>query len=138
METFITNSAKETEKLGEKFAKELPGRIFALTGELGSGKTTFVKGFARELGVKRRVISPSFIFVRSYGLNARRLYHIDLYRIDSIGETKSLGLEEIWSNPYNIVIIEWAEKIKKILPKERIDIKFEYMDKNKREITIEQ
>jgi len=141
MAVHITDSAKETEKLGEKIAKKLLGRIFALTGELGNGKTTFVKGFARGLGIKKRVISPSFVYIRPYAIRHKlytNLYHIDLYRLEKPSDVKGLGLEEIWSNPYNIVIIEWAEKIKKILPKERVEIYFQYLDKNKRKITIEQ
>lgn len=141
MAVHITDSAKETEKLGEKFAKELPGRIFALIGELGNGKTTFVKGFARGLGIKKRVISPSFVYIRPYTIRHKlytNLYHIDLYRLEKPSDAKGLGLEEIWSNPYNIVVIEWAEKIKKILPKKKVKIYFKYLDKNKRKITIEQ
>lgn len=144
METFITSSAKETEKLGEKLAKRLSERIFALIGELGSGKTTFVKGFAKGLGIKKRIISPSFVFIRQYKIQSSIinhqsfLYHVDLYRLEKPSDAKGLGLEEIWSNPDNMVIIEWAEKIKRLLPKKRIEIYFEYLGKNQRKITVEQ
>lgn len=138
MVVHITNSAPETEKIGEKLAKNLPDRIFALIGELGAGKTTFVKGFAKGLGIKKRILSPSFVLMRQYKITPRRsdLYHIDLYRLEIPIDIKTLGLEEIWNNPYNLVIIEWAEKIKKLLPKKRTEIKFEYAGKDKRKITI--
>lgn len=133
----ITNSAFETEKFGEKLAKKVKkGGIIALYGELGSGKTTFVRGLARGLGIKKRVLSPTFIFIRPYKINSKILYHIDLYRINKFEETRGLGLEEILSKPKNIVVIEWAEKVKKILPKKRIDIHFNYLDENKRKITL--
>ena len=68
--------------------------------------------------------------------NEGYLYHIDLYRLEKPIDIKALGLEEIWNNPYNLVIIEWAEKIKEVLPEKRVEIKFEYIGKNKRKITI--
>lgn len=137
-----THSAEETEKLGQDFAKKIKkGGILALYGELGSGKTTFVKGLARGLGIKRRIISPTYIFIREYPMvtcNTEQatgnFYHLDLYRVKGIKDTRALGIEEILSNPQNIVAIEWAEKIKNILPKNRIDIYFKYLGKNKREI----
>jgi len=138
MGSFITNSAKETEKLGEKIAKKMPGRVFALTGELGSGKTTFVKGFAKALGIKKRVLSSSFVLMKQYCTSHPRinLYHIDLYRLEAPLDVRSLGLEELFGGQYNVVIIEWAEKIKKVLPKKRMEIYFEHLNKNKRRITI--
>lgn len=178
----ITRSALETEKLGKQLAEKAKnGVVIALYGELGSGKTTFVKGLARGLGIKNRIISPTFIFIREYEImtkegakeicpelcskrslssdgrtkrgdlesemktmpagrqelaSAKYLYHIDLYRINRPEDSRGLGLEEILSNPQNIVVIEWAEKIKKILPKKRIDIFFKYLDEDKREILI--
>jgi len=146
----ITKSAKETQKLGQKLATSLkslrPGGpqgpegdgVIALYGELGSGKTTFVQGLARGLGIKRRIISPTFIFVRPYTLDPKpcTLYHVDLYRIDTLKQTTGLGLEEIFADKNAIVAIEWAEKIKKILPKKRIDIYFEYLSENKRRIKL--
>ncbi len=126
---YITNSEKETKDLAKKLAKQLSG-VIALTGELGAGKTTFTQGFARGLGIKEKITSPTFVLIRQH----KNLYHIDLYRIDEI---KSLGLEEIWQNPENIVLIEWAEKIKDLLPKNTTFIKFQTLSENQREITIE-
>lgn len=136
---FITKSAAETQKLGEQFAQRLKGgEIVGLIGELGSGKTTFVQGLARGLGIKKRIISPTFVFIRSYTLRPKpyALYHIDLYRVDSVEDVKGLGLEEIWSEPENIVVIEWAEKIEKTSPKKTIKIYFDYQEKDKRIIRV--
>ena len=123
--------------------------IIALTGELGSGKTTFVQGLAKGLGIKKRVLSPTFIMMRQYSIINHKqslllrnkssiinFYHIDLYRVENEKDVRGLGLSEIWSNPENIVAIEWADKIKKILPKKRIDIRFNYLNNNQRKITI--
>lgn len=139
MAVHLTNSAKQTEKIGERLAQQLPSRILALIGQLGSGKTTFVKGFAKGLGVKKRIISPSFVLIRPYSINKKsytHLFHIDLYRLESLFDIRGLGLEEIWNNPYNIIVIEWAEKIKKILPMKRTEINFEYLGKMKRKIEV--
>jgi len=143
----ITHSSSETEKLGEKLAKKVKkikkGVVIALYGELGSGKTTFVKGLAKGLGIKKRIISPTFIFIREYSLVARNtkhvtrnFYHIDLYRINEAKDARGLGLEEILVDPQNVVTIEWAEKIKNLLPKKRIDIFFRYLREDKRKITL--
>jgi tRNA threonylcarbamoyladenosine biosynthesis protein TsaE len=134
---FITNSFEETQKLGEEFAKSLKhGEIIALYGDLGSGKTTFVQGLAKGFWIKRRIISPTFIIVRSYKLGIGSFYHIDLYRIQGEKEIESLGIEEIIKDPQNIVVIEWAENMERFLPKERWDVRFEYAEGNKRRIAI--
>lgn len=132
-----TKSAKETKALGKKIAANLKGgAILALSGELGSGKTTFVQGLAKGLGIKQRIISPTFILVRKYDLGSKNFYHIDLYRLETgiDREVRNLGIEEIWDNPENIVAIEWAEKIKKIVPKKAIWIEFENLRGNERKI----
>lgn len=134
-EEIITNCFEETQKLGEKIGSDLKkGTILALFGELGSGKTTFVQGLAKGLGIKRRIISPTFIIIRKYQIS--NFYHIDLYRIEEedIGE---LGLIEILKDKSSIIAIEWAEKLGKLLPKKRIEIHFEYLGENKREIKVE-
>lgn len=137
----ITKSAQETAKLGEKIANNLKnGAVVCLYGELGSGKTVFVQGLAKGLGIKERILSPTFVMVRSYALCTlpyETFYHVDLYRIENEKDIEGLGLEEIWSDPKNIVAIEWAEKIKKILPKKRVDIYFEYLKEDRRKIRIE-
>ncbi len=134
----ITKSAKETKALGKKLAADLKkkqqGAVVALIGELGAGKTTFTQGFAKGLGIKDRIVSPTFILMRKY----ENFYHVDLYRLEENVENEvvNLGLTDIWGKPGNIVIIEWAEKIRKILPKSAIRIKFEQLGQNKRKVTI--
>lgn len=137
MEIF-TQSAKETQEFGQKIANTLIQKrrskqttILALYGELGSGKTTFTQGLAKGLGLPHRLVSPTFIIVREYPLdlkNYQRLYHIDLYRIENPGQIADLGFAEIFSDQHNIVVIEWAERLDKKLPKKRIDIRFKEHD----------
>ncbi|MBM4402345.1 MAG: tRNA (adenosine(37)-N6)-threonylcarbamoyltransferase complex ATPase subunit type 1 TsaE [Candidatus Cloacimonetes bacterium] len=137
----VTKSAEESKKFAANFAKKLKGGdVLCLYGELGSGKTTFVQGLAEGLGIKKRILSPTFILMRSYEISGlanwriselektKTFYHIDLYRIDKPQETEMLGLQEILDNPQNIIAIEWAEKIKEILPPRRIDIHFKHID----------
>ena len=136
-EVYITNDFEETRELGEKLAKNLRGgEVLALYGELGGGKTTFVQGLSLGLGIERRVISPTFIIMRTYDLKDKVFYHIDLYRTSSIKDIEGLGIEEIMGKPANILAIEWAEKMKELLPDKRIDIFFRYLEDNKREIKI--
>lgn len=141
-EVYVTNDFRETQKLGEKFAKDIVKRhptgavLIALRGELGSGKTTFVQGLAKGFRIKRRIISPTFLIVRSYKLGVRSFYHIDLYRIKSDNDIEGLGLEEIIKDPQNIVAIEWAEKMGRLLPRKRWEIRFEYAGEDKRRVTI--
>ena len=134
----ITNSAKETMLVGEKLAKKLkPGDMIALSGNLGSGKTTFTKGIGKGLGVKdsKRINSPTFVLIKEY--NGRvPLYHLDLYRLDDLKEIENLAIEEyIYGN--GITVIEWAEKIKSILPEKHIFVKLKIKGDNKREVIIE-
>ncbi|OGH11994.1 MAG: tRNA (adenosine(37)-N6)-threonylcarbamoyltransferase complex ATPase subunit type 1 TsaE [Candidatus Levybacteria bacterium RIFCSPHIGHO2_01_FULL_36_15] len=147
----ITNSYKETEELGKLLSQSFKaGDVVCLYGELGSGKTTFTKGVARGLGVKNRIISPTFILMRRYSLNAKdqrltpidsvskikNLYHIDLYRLES-QDIKGLDLEEIMQDKSGVVLIEWPEKIKDFLPGKRWEISFKILDENLRKILIE-
>ena len=149
---FITNSSKETKRLGRDFAKVLEkGDVLYLYGDLGSGKTTFVRGLAEGLGVKQRIISPTFIIVRCYEFQTQnsklksqnhnsklksleQFYHIDLYRTESERDLEGLGIEEIINNKNNIVAIEWADKLKSFSPEKRIDIEFSYEKVNTRKI----
>jgi tRNA threonylcarbamoyladenosine biosynthesis protein TsaE len=136
-EIFITESFDETRKLGEGLAKKIKnGDILAFYGNLGSGKTTFMQGLAKGLGVKRRIISPTFIIVRSYELQKGNLYHIDLYRTQNVDDLSGLGMGEIIKDRKNIVAIEWAEKMNNFLPQKRIDINFINLGEDKRQIII--
>ncbi len=134
LKKYSSSSVKETHELAEKILEELKSNLICLYGDLGSGKTTFTQGLAKALGVKGRVISPSFVLVREYETKTQKLIHIDCYRLRSEKDFKAMDLEELWSDPKNLVVIEWAGKVKKILPKKRLDIYFKYLEKDKREI----
>jgi len=132
----ITKSDQETKKLAGEMAQEIMERsnseafVVGLEGDLGSGKTTFIQGIAQGLGIKDKITSPTFVIMKKYNF----LYHIDCYRIES-DDLLELGFKEIISQPGNIIMIEWAERVKDVLPENTIWIKFEYLDKNKRRIT---
>lgn len=131
---YVTKSSKETQDLARKLAKGLKGDEFiALFGDLGSGKTTFVQGLAKGLGIADRIISPTFIIIREYRLRDRTFYHVDLYRVQKV---EGLELEEIVKSRKGIIAIEWAEKIKNLLPERRKEIYFEYLGGEERKITI--
>ncbi len=135
-----SKSPKETQKLGQELAKKLiGGEVIALFGDLGSGKTIFVQGLAKGLGIKRKVTSPTFVFMRQYPFSIKKFpmtfYHLDLYRGQNDQDFEALGLEEIFA-PDTIVVLEWAEKIKKELPKKRIEIKIEKVNDKTRRISI--
>jgi len=169
---FVTSSAKQTQKLGEMLAKELRGgptrnaslasassrsdaggEIICLTGELGSGKTTFAQGVLRGLGAKGPYTSPTFVVMKHYKkrisnfkfqisnqiqssrYKIQNIYHVDCYRVGP-KDILDLGWEEIISGKDNIVIVEWAEKIRRIVPKNSIWIKFSHIENNKREVKI--
>lgn len=136
--SFITTeSLIQTQVFAKDFAKNLKGGdTLCLYGNLGAGKTTFVQGLASGLGIKQRIISPTFIIIREYKIKNLDFYHIDLYRIESKHDLIGLGIKEIISNTNNIIAIEWAEKLQDLMPKRRIDLRLEYIDENKRKITI--
>jgi len=145
---YLSNGASETKKIAKLLAGKILTRlpkissalILALTGDLGSGKTTFIQGFCKGAGIKKRITSPTFVIIKSFMLHAscfKKIYHLDCYRIQKPKELLNLGFREIINNPQNIVLIEWAEKIKKLLPRKIIWVRFEYGRKiNERKITI--
>ncbi len=113
--TIQTGSPKETERLGQKIAKLLKGgEVLALEGDLGSGKTTFVKGLAKGLGIKQPITSPTFVLMKIYPITKhqtiKRLVHVDCYRVPGI-ELSKIGLEDYLNKSDSVVAIEWAEKI---------------------------
>ncbi|MDO8486121.1 MAG: tRNA (adenosine(37)-N6)-threonylcarbamoyltransferase complex ATPase subunit type 1 TsaE [Candidatus Staskawiczbacteria bacterium] len=142
----ITNNASQTQKLGEKLAKDILRRsigqnatVLGLQGDLGGGKTTFLQGFAKGLNIKEKILSPTFVLIKRFKIKNKyfkNFYHIDCYRIKNIKDIEQLDFKNIILNPENIVAIEWPERIKNILPKSTIIIKFDFIDKNKREIVI--
>lgn len=144
-----TTSAKETQKIARMLAEELlraprrrGARVVALKGDLGVGKTTFAQGFAAALGVKENVLSPTFVLMKIYGLRPRikgkskkiknkkkefrHLIHIDCYRIQSPKDMSHLGLRDLFKDKDALILIEWADRIKKILPADTIRLKFEH------------
>lgn len=136
MKSEISNNYLATQKIAQDYAKTLKGgSVVCLYGDLGAGKTTFVQGLAKGLGIKGRIISPTFIIVRKYNLEDNKtFYHLDLYRIEREQDLEGLGMEEILSDKNAIVVIEWAERLGSRLPQDRIDIYFENLDDNERQI----
>ncbi|MBI2594842.1 MAG: tRNA (adenosine(37)-N6)-threonylcarbamoyltransferase complex ATPase subunit type 1 TsaE [Candidatus Colwellbacteria bacterium] len=144
----ITKSAAQTRKIGAILAQTLksqkPGKrsfIIALRGELGSGKTTFIKGFADGLGISDDVLSPTFLILKQFSLiggaeHYKNLYHLDAYRLKNADELLDLGFEDLIKEPKNLIIIEWADKIQKLIPRGAIWIKFKNPGKNKRIINL--
>ncbi len=128
----ISKGTKDTKKIAQSFLKNilrkkhLNAHVVALSGELGAGKTTFTQHLAKEFGVKRKIISPTFVLIRRYQLNKgkyKQLYHLDAYRLKSGEDLLKLGWKEIISNPEHLVLIEWPENVKKVMPKKHTRIK---------------
>ena len=134
----LTSSARETMLVGEKLAKKLvPGDVVALYGNLGSGKTTFTKGVGKGLGVKNpeRINSPTFVLIKEYK-GKIPLYHLDLYRMGDLKEIENLAIEEyIYGD--GVTVIEWAEKIKPLLPEKLVSVRLKAKSGNKREVLVE-
>jgi tRNA threonylcarbamoyladenosine biosynthesis protein TsaE len=133
----ISESAGDTQKIGKIIGENLrQGDIVALIGELGSGKTCITKGIARGVGVpdEYQITSPSFTLINEYP-GRTTLYHVDTYRLSGSRDLEEMGYEEYFYGN-GITVIEWAEKIKEILPEKSFYIYLRYLDKNKREIKI--
>jgi len=109
--TFISHSAAETESLGAQFGRSAErGLVIALNGELGAGKTQFVRGLARGLGSPARVHSPTFTLANEYGGGRLKLFHLDLYRLETPEQILSAGIED-YLPPDGVLVIEWAERL---------------------------
>ena len=148
MKHYKSNKESETRVIAKNFAKTLKtkkrGRnalVIGLMGELGAGKTTFIKSFTRSMGVRKKITSPTFIIFRRFKINNKsfaNIFHIDAYRIKGKNELSAVGIEKILESPSNIVLVEWADMIKKVLPKTTIWVKFKYgKERNERTITID-
>ncbi|TSC76593.1 MAG: ATPase, YjeE family [Parcubacteria group bacterium Gr01-1014_31] len=126
--TIATASARETHTLGKLLAKRLHGgEVFAINGELGAGKTVLVRGLAEGLGVRHHISSPTFLLMRVYrikdrGKKIRRFVHVDAYRVQHPSELTDIGLNEFFGKPDTVVAIEWAERVKPLLPARRYDL----------------
>ncbi|MFA5189407.1 MAG: tRNA (adenosine(37)-N6)-threonylcarbamoyltransferase complex ATPase subunit type 1 TsaE [Verrucomicrobiia bacterium] len=132
-----TRSVEETLALGERLAASLPaGTVVALSGDLGAGKTALTKGVARGLGVSDTITSPTFALVNEHAArDGRRLYHVDLYRLDRPQQAVDIGIEEELA-PDGWTIIEWAEKLGDVLPANAVRIDIEIVGENERRITV--
>lgn len=148
IEKYTTKSAFQTKRIGMKLAKTILGVknksrkeaiIIILKGDLGGGKTTFCQGFANGLGIRERILSPTFVILKKFLLSVpyyRFFYHIDCYRIRDIKELSIFGFEEIINNPNNIVAIEWGDIIKSIIPNNSILVEFDFINRDIREIRL--
>lgn len=117
----------QANELAEKIAKTIMGgEIFALSGQLGAGKTTFTKALGKALGIKQNIPSPTFVMMQEFEIKSKKLilYHLDLYRTKSFSEVEGLGITQWWGRPETVTVIEWADKIRQHLPKNAIRIKF--------------
>jgi tRNA threonylcarbamoyladenosine biosynthesis protein TsaE len=134
-QTYHTETEEETIALGEKLAAELPPRaVLLLIGQLGAGKTTLAKGIVKGLGAAQpeNVSSPTFTLIHEY---SARVYHIDLYRLDTPAQVATLGLDEIFDRRA-IVLIEWGERFPELMPEDRIEIRLRATGENSREIEL--
>lgn len=135
---FVTTNFKQTQKLGKMLAQEIldigcpKPAIICLTGELGSGKTTFTQGLLKGLKIKGPHTSPTFVIMKKYRNN---IFHFDAYRVKD-KDILNLGWKEIISDKKNIIIIEWADRIKKIIPRKSLWISFKWIDNNTRKIIL--
>jgi tRNA threonylcarbamoyladenosine biosynthesis protein TsaE len=131
-----THSPDETLEFGGRLARELQrGDVIALSGELGAGKTALVKGIARGLGITADVTSPTFTLIHEYGGGRLVLFHIDLYRLDSVPQALAIGIEDYLNGP-GVTVIEWAERIAPLLPPHTIRIRMESLGETRRRIEI--
>jgi len=143
---FITAGAGETHQLAGKILKEVSGRRFqgalvlALEGELGAGKTVFAQGLGKAIGVKEKILSPTFVIMRHFNIKTFKhfsdLYYLDCYRLESAKDLNFFNFKEILKDKNNLVVIEWAERVTDILPKDAVWIKFEHGGGNKRRVKI--
>ena len=125
-----TKCEEDTMEIAQNIESEkFPNMVICLTGDLGSGKTIFTKGFAEALGIDENITSPTFNIIKEYTTGEMNLYQMDLYRLN--GDVKNLGLEEYFTKG-GVVIIEWADLIEDYLPEERLDVKIKVVDEDTR------
>ena len=139
-ETFISTSYEETREIAIKFASKLEkGTTICLYGDLAAGKTTFTQGLGKFFGIER-IVSPTFIIMRQYPVTnhpiIKTFYHLDLYRLNSVEDIRAFDIDEVWSDPENLIIVEWPEKFQDILPQKRFDVNFKAHGEDEREIKI--
>jgi tRNA threonylcarbamoyladenosine biosynthesis protein TsaE len=143
MQKYLTKGPNQTKKIGKMLAENIlelkkskRAKVILLAGDLGGGKTTFLQGFAQGLGIEDRILSPTFVILKRFKIKNGNFYHIDCYRANS-KELLDLGIEKIFSNPLNIIAIEWPERIGEIIPDNVFKIQFFFIDENTREIVFD-
>ncbi len=135
---FETASEEETLALGRHLATILPrSAVVSLIGNLGAGKTTLTKGIVAGLGAAapEDVSSPTYTLIHEYG-SPVRVYHVDLYRLETLGEVGGLGLEELYEKPA-LILIEWADRFRQILPSDHIQVRLTYEGENRRVVELQ-
>ena len=138
LNTYETCSVDETIQLAEKLGRQIKGSsVIALTGPIGSGKTHFIKGLSRGLGVKNpgEVKSPTFVLLHIYQ-GRLPIYHFDLYRLEKEEELDRIGFDEFVTNPETVSVIEWADRAPRHIPSESIRVHLEILDSSRRKISI--
>jgi len=140
MERRVLTSPKETAKIAAALAKRVRGGdVVALYGELGAGKTTFAQAFAKALGVKERVQSPTFILMHEHRLKKKGgpayFLHADAYRGDA-AQFRAVGFDEYLGRPDAVVLVEWAERVEALLPKKRIEVRLRHLGGDRRGLTL--
>ena len=129
-----TYSEDDTIELAQNIESEkFPNMVICLIGDLGSGKTVFAKAFAKALGINDNITSPTFNIIKEYDGGEMRMFQMDVYRLSDVKQ--DLGIEEYFTKR-GVCIIEWADLIEDILPKNRLDIKFKMIDENTRQLVI--
>ncbi|MDQ3089711.1 MAG: tRNA (adenosine(37)-N6)-threonylcarbamoyltransferase complex ATPase subunit type 1 TsaE [bacterium] len=141
---YISKSLEETKNIAGNVLKTLEKKeratVIALEGDLGAGKTAFSQAVGEILGVKETMQSPTYVIEKIYEINFKdfkHLIHIDAYRLEEDKELLHLGWEEIVSEPENLILIEWPERVSKIIPQDSIKINFEFIDETTREISTD-
>lgn len=135
----IINNIDEMKSFAREFGKSLKGgEVILLNGDLGAGKTTFVRFVLESLGVEEPVSSPSFTIMKTYSNKEFKFFHFDMYRIENIDETYEFGFDEyIQNSPDSVVFIEWAERVEELLENTNVmNINFKRLDNDKRELEI--
>ena len=138
---FVTHSAEETIELGRQLAPLLrDSRIVLLHGDLGSGKTTVVKGIAEAFAAAEQedVTSPTFTLVHEYRGAERNIFHLDLYRIETLRELETLGLDDLIREEGNLLLIEWGEKFERLVAERDVEIAIERLGDEDRRVTLDQ
>ena len=151
---YKTKSPKETQKIASLLAEKIKIKktanttrgalVVAMEGELGAGKTVFTQGFAKALKIKAKIKSPTFVLMKHYpipdsGLRIKKtisnFYHLDCYRLKNYKDLLPLGVKEILKEPANIILVEWAERVKPILPRNCIKVHIDHIGSKERKIT---